>query len=157
MKKIKCRNNFGKFVEIDQNKFFFRPSAYGVIVKSGKVLLLRNKSNGKYWFPGGGVEVGEKIEKGLEREIIEETGLKVEIGELLLTKENFFYYEPLDEAYHAYLFFFKCKPLTGKLLSDESVNDLESEKPRWHKIKSLRKEDFGDLSDEIYNLLQKLS
>jgi len=157
MKKIKCRNNYGKFVEVDQKKFVFRPSAYGVIVNQrGKVLLLENKSSGKYWFPGGGIEIGEKIEEGLRREIREETGLEVKIKKLLLAKENFFYYEPLDEAYHAFLFFYKCIPLSTKLLSDDAVDDLESKKPRWHKIKKLRKEEFSDLNEEIFNLIQKL-
>ena len=62
--------------------------------------------------PGGGVEVGEKIEESLKREIVEETGLSVEIGKMILAKENFFYYQPLDHAFHAFLFFYICKPIT---------------------------------------------
>jgi ADP-ribose pyrophosphatase YjhB (NUDIX family) len=156
MKKIKCRNNYGSLVKINQNKFVFRPSVYGVITNSKhELLLLRNKSNGKYWFPGGGIEIGERIIEGLKREVLEETGLKITVGELLLARENFFYYEPLDEAYHAFLFFYKCEPLSRKIISDKLVNDLESKKPRWYKIKKLKKGEFSDLNEEIYNLIQR--
>lgn len=54
--------------------------------------MLRNKGNGRLWLPGGGVEIGEKIEDGLKREIDEEVGIKIKIGKLVLAKENFFYY-----------------------------------------------------------------
>ena len=109
-KTINCLNNFGNYEDIPVGKFIFRPSAYGFVVNDNQIITLTNKSNGKLWFPGGGIEVGEKLEDGLIREILEETGLKVKINKLVLVKENFFYYKPLDEAYHAFLFFYLCKP-----------------------------------------------
>lgn len=109
MDKIKCKNNFDRIVELPKDKFVFRPSAYGIILDDDKAVFMENKSNGKLWFPGGGVEIGETLEDALKREIMEETGLKVEVGEMILFKENFFYYEPLDEAYHAFLFFLYAK------------------------------------------------
>lgn len=156
MKTIRCKNNFGKFVEIPKNKFFFRPSAYAIIIKDQEILTLTNKSNHKLWFPGGGIQIGEKIEDGLKREVKEETGLSVKIGKMVLFKENFFYYQPLDEAYHAFLFFFVCETKNKKLLADKDVNDLESIKPRWTKINSLTKDIFGDLSEDLYKLINIL-
>ncbi len=153
---INCLNNFGKYEDIPVDKFVFRPSAYGFIVKNSQIITLTNKSNGKLWFPGGGIEVGEKLEDGLIREVLEETGLKIEINKLVLVKENFFYYKPLDEAYHAFLFFYLCKPTTSKLISDNLVDDLESKKPRWTKISEINKDDIADLSDEIYSILRKI-
>jgi len=154
-KTIKCKDNCGNFVEIDKDKFFFRPSAYGVIADSGKVLLMTNKSDKKYWFPGGGIEVGEKLEEGLKREVMEETGLKIKIKRLLLSKENFIYYEPLNEACHCFLFFYECEAITNNLLDDDKVNDLESGKPRWYEIGNLRNGDFCDLNDDVYKLIQQ--
>lgn len=154
---IKCKTNSGEIVEIPLEKFFFRPSAYGFIVKNGKVLVMRNKSNGKIWFPGGGTEMHERLEEGLKREIKEETGLEVEVAELMLAKENFFYYQPLDEAYHAFLFFYLCRPLTDKIVADQDVDDFESEKPRWVKIGDIKKEDISDLEEEIFGCLQRLN
>ncbi|MFA6307402.1 MAG: NUDIX domain-containing protein [Patescibacteria group bacterium] len=156
MKTIRCKNNFGEFVNVDKEKFFFRPSAYAIIIKNQEILTLTNKSNNKLWFPGGGIEIGEKIEDGLKREVKEETDLSIKIGKMVLFKENFFYYQPLDEAYHAFLFFFICKTKNKKLIADKDVNDLESGKPRWTKISSLTKNSFGDLSEELYKLINTL-
>jgi len=157
MKSIKCKNNFGQIVDISLDKFFFRPSVYGLIIDEGRIVTLRNKGNGKIWFPGGGVEIGEKIEDALKREIKEETGLDVNIGKLALFKENFFYYQPLDEAYHAFLFFFVCSVEGSKeLIPDNKVDDLESKKPRWKEIAVIRKEDIGDLEEDLYKTINNL-
>ena len=153
---INCLNNFGKFEDVPVDKFIFRPSAYGFVVNDNQIITLTNKSNGKLWFPGGGIEIDEILEDGLKRETLEETGLEVEIKKLVLTRENFFYYKPLDEAYHAFLFFYLCKSTTTKLLPDNLVDDLESIKPRWTEISSIRKEDISDLSDDIYPILREM-
>lgn len=153
---IRCKNNFGEEVNLPIDKFTFRPSAYGFIIRGDQLLVMRNKSNGKLWFPGGGIEIPESLEKGLKREIKEETGLEIEVGKLVLTKENFFYYQPLDEAYHAFLFFYICRPLTKDLIADQAVNDLESTKPRWVPITSIKPEDISDLSEEIDKVLQEI-
>lgn len=156
MNEISCKNNFDQIVHLPKDKFIFRPSVYGVVFNKGKVLLVRNKSNGKYWFPGGGAEIGEKLDEALKRELKEETNLKINIGELLLFKENFFYYQPLDEAYHAFLFFFLCHP-TNKFDSNYICDDLESEKPQWISIDQIKEEDLSDLKEDLYKMLQSLN
>lgn len=156
MKNIECKNNFGKLVSVPLEKFFFRPSVYGLIVDGEKIVTLRNKGNGKIWFPGGGVEIGEKIDEALKREIKEETGLDVEIGKMVLFKENFFYYQPLDEAYHAFLLFFVCGVKNKKIIPDDKVDDLESKNPRWTEISSIKKEDIGDLGEDLYRTINNL-
>ncbi|MFH1089895.1 MAG: NUDIX domain-containing protein [Candidatus Uhrbacteria bacterium] len=145
MNTIRCKNNSGGYSEISKDKFFFRPSVYGFIIDEGKVVLMNNKSNGKL------------METALKREILEETGLEVDVIKLLLTKENFFYFAPKDAAYHAFLFFYLCRARPNQnLINDGLVNDIESEKPRWIELKTLVKEDFSDLKDEIYKLLKSL-
>lgn len=156
MKTLLCKNNFGKKVKVPSEKFIFRVSVYGLIVKINKILVLRNKSTGKYWFPGGGVEIGEKIDKALRREIKEETGLNVNIGKMVLFKENLFYYQPSDEAFHAFLFFFLCKPKGGELRSDAPDGDLDLERPQWIPIKIIKANKINDFGREVCALLKNL-
>lgn len=58
---------------------FYRVSVKGLVVKDGKVLLLKEApSLGGMWeLPGGGLDFGEDIHEGLRREIEEEMGIKV--------------------------------------------------------------------------------
>jgi 8-oxo-dGTP diphosphatase len=58
----------------------------GILVKSGKILLIRRKNEpfkGSYALPGGFVEYGETVEHCVTREFYEETGLKTGIDQLL--------------------------------------------------------------------------
>jgi len=45
-----------------------------------QVLLTRRTDNGMWCLPGGMIEPGETVAEGCEREILEETGLKVRIN-----------------------------------------------------------------------------
>lgn len=156
MTDITCRNNFDRIVSVPKEKFVFRPSAYGLILRDDKVLLMRNKGDGKLWPPGGGIEIGESREDALHREISEETGLEVEINKYLFVRENFFYFEPTDEAYHAFLFFYLCTPLTNELLSDDMIDDLESERPRWISVDTLHENQIAEFGNDIIEAIKIL-
>jgi len=58
-----------------------------VLDEKGKVLLLKRSKKslnaGKWDLPGGHLDKGESIEEALKREVSEETGLDVEMGEIL--------------------------------------------------------------------------
>ena len=58
-----------------------------VIERDGKVLIARRRketgSGGLWEFPGGRLEDVETPEKGLEREIAEELGVHIHVGDLL--------------------------------------------------------------------------
>lgn len=67
---------------------FFDPKVAAVVLieREGKVLLVRrvmNPQQGKWTVPGGFVDAGEDPRRAAARECLEETGLEVEIGELL--------------------------------------------------------------------------
>jgi ADP-ribose pyrophosphatase YjhB (NUDIX family) len=50
----------------------------GIVRKDDRILVLV-KHNGALDLPGGRVEIGESVRSALQREIDEETGLKIEI------------------------------------------------------------------------------
>ncbi|WP_168706056.1 NUDIX hydrolase [Gordonia paraffinivorans] len=62
--------------------------AVGAVItdEHGRILLVQRRNPpaaGKWSIPGGKVEPGESLEAAVEREILEETGLHVEVCELL--------------------------------------------------------------------------
>ncbi len=60
----------------------------GVVLNdNGEVLLVNDNRNG-WVFPGGQVEVGENMIDAVKREIMEEAGLDVEVGELFCVSSN---------------------------------------------------------------------
>lgn len=58
---------------------FYRVTIKGLVVKNGKILLLKESPeiSGKWELPGGGLDFGEDIHQALRREIEEETGIMV--------------------------------------------------------------------------------
>lgn len=53
----------------------------GLLVVEGRVLLVQQRKQARsYWLlPGGGVDRGEALEAALEREIVEECGIRTEV------------------------------------------------------------------------------
>jgi ADP-ribose pyrophosphatase YjhB (NUDIX family) len=51
--------------------------------EGGRVLLTRRADNGQWCLPGGGVESGESAAEACEREVFEETGLRVRVRRLV--------------------------------------------------------------------------
>ena len=144
MSMIECITFYGNKKLVPRDKLVIRPAVYAIIPTDDKILLVSTRRTKKYYLPGGGVDVGERMEDALKREVREETGIEIEIGEFVRFKEEFFYYDPLDEAFHSFLFFYICKAKTFSLVDDSQVDDGEVEKPRWVDRSSLRAEDFHD-------------
>jgi ADP-ribose pyrophosphatase YjhB (NUDIX family) len=60
------------------------PSVAAVISDEAGRLLLQEKSSGEGWsLPAGAIELGETPEQAIEREVLEETGLRVIHSEIL--------------------------------------------------------------------------
>lgn len=61
--------------------------ARGILVQAGHVLLCRNRKWGHSYLPGGHVEFDEAASAALARELMEEAGLPVRVGEPVLAGE----------------------------------------------------------------------
>lgn len=70
-----------------------RVAVLGVVVHDGKLLCVKHKSYNKprtedFWcIPGGGVDDNEALQDALNREMIEEIGIKPDIGGLLYIQQ----------------------------------------------------------------------
>jgi nucleoside triphosphatase len=76
----------------------------GLIVNDkGEILLVRSyKWGNKYTVPGGHIELGERSEAAIKREVKEEVGLDVEPVKLLMVQEAIF---PVDYVKHEHYIF----------------------------------------------------
>jgi|SRR5215472_8816212 len=87
--------------------------AAGVLIEGGRVLLTQRKEGGHLaglWeFPGGKVEPGEDPRHALERELREELGIEVDVGEIL--DVTFHRYEEADKA--VLLLFYEARRRPG--------------------------------------------
>jgi 8-oxo-dGTP pyrophosphatase MutT (NUDIX family) len=151
---IECTSIYGNKVPVPRSRLRLRAAVYGVIVHGGKVLLIRSRHGGRYYLPGGGIEVGERIEDALKREVREETGIEVEVEGFVHFCEDFFYYDPGDKAYHSLLFYYVCRPMTFDVSDDAQVDDEDAEQPRWVEMAGLQACDFQSHGEMVLGLLQ---
>src|SRR5699024_5352136 len=82
--------------------------AYGLIVKDNKVLVVNN-CGGTWSLAGGGVEQGDTLEQAAVREVDEETGLTIKVGEVAAINEAMF----KEEGDHAIFVTFKAEIISG--------------------------------------------
>lgn len=69
-----------------------RPTARAIIIRQGRILLLRKEyadHGERFALPGGAQEPGESLHQALQRECEEEIGTRVEIGPLLHVADFF--------------------------------------------------------------------
>ena len=70
-----------------------RTSCRGIVIKDNKILLVHELNKDVYMSPGGGVEQGESFERCCRRELMEEVGLDVSVGEHLFTINEYVFDE----------------------------------------------------------------
>lgn len=61
----------------------FRVACSALIERGGEYLLARRRDIGLWNLPGGGLEAGETVETGLEREVLEEIGVMIRVVRLV--------------------------------------------------------------------------
>ncbi len=99
----------------------------GVVVAGSRVLLVRRATEplkGEWSVPGGMLELGEKLRDGVRREVLEETGLVIEPGEVLDVFDSIFTDGQGRTQYHYVLIDFLCRPITGEAKAGTDVSEV---------------------------------
>ena len=97
----------------------------GVVVDDGKVLLVRRRYEplkGHWSLPGGMVEIGETLEAALTRELLEETGLVVDVGPVIEVFDRITPDEDHRIRYHFVLIDYLCWTGGGALRAGSDVD-----------------------------------
>ncbi|SFN41220.1 ADP-ribose pyrophosphatase YjhB, NUDIX family [Izhakiella capsodis] len=93
-----------------------------LIVRDGKLLMVREMDDGGWCLPGGWVDVGDAPRQAAEREVLEETGLQVRATRLLGVWDRNQHGHP-PHPFHIYKLIFLCEELGGELaISHESLD-----------------------------------
>lgn len=107
--------------------------AAGILVEEGRVLVTQRKAGthlaGRWEFPGGKVEAGEDPRDALTRELDEELGIEVAVGDIV---EVTFYPYPDDEKAVLLLFYRVTRAATSGAPHARDVADL-----RWARATEL--------------------
>lgn len=98
-----------------------------MIVADGRALLIRRGQApllGEWSLPGGVLECGETLRDAAIREAREETGLTVEVGEMLGVYERVIRSEDRRVRYHYVLIDFLCRAVEGELKAGSDAADV---------------------------------
>ncbi|AEA47753.1 NUDIX hydrolase [Archaeoglobus veneficus] len=121
-----------------------------VIVENGKILLVKraNEPNRLKWsIPGGCVNVGESLAEALKKEIKEECGLEIEVGDVACVSEEVF--RDGDEIkFHYVIIDFYAKIVGGRLEVGSDALDA-----KWVNLEEV---DSLDVVDFVKRLVDRI-
>jgi 8-oxo-dGTP diphosphatase len=88
-----------------------------IVIEDDRIVLVKRghaPSLGEWSIPGGMLEVGETLRQAAVREVLEETGLHVEVGELLGVFDRIVRDADERTLYHYVLIDFLCRRIAGE-------------------------------------------
>jgi len=102
--------------------------AAAVVRKIDEILLVkraRPPKAGYYSIPGGLVKLGERIGETAKREVLEETGLMVELEKLVDVVDNIVLDEKGKIRFHYVIVNFLARPVGGELKASSDILDVK--------------------------------
>ncbi|NLK01381.1 MAG: NUDIX hydrolase [Clostridia bacterium] len=100
----------------------------GVVLKGDAILLVKRgqaPSKGFWGVPGGCLELGEGLKEGVAREILEECGIEVEVGDLFDVFENLVYDEKRKVQFHYIILDYYARHVSGELRAGSDADDCK--------------------------------
>lgn len=116
--------------------------------EEGKILMVSRKDDRNDWgLPGGKLDGNETVSCALQREVREETGLKV-------TTHNFVFGN-ISETKGYYVFTFLCD-VEGEIHSSEKIKELGEGDIKWGDWEEIETGFFGGYNRHLHYVVDKL-
>ena len=99
----------------------------GVVIEDGRALLIRRGHpplEGEWSIPGGTLEVGEALLDAVQRELAEETGIEVRVGDLIEVFERIFPDKKGHPKYHFVILDYLCEVVHGTARAGSDVTHV---------------------------------
>ena len=106
-----------------------------MVIVEGRALLIRRGSEplrGQWSIPGGTLELGESLEHGVARELLEETGLEVRVLELIEVFDRVYQEDDANRLglvrngpkYHFVIADYLCERISGEAIAGSDVTHV---------------------------------
>jgi len=118
-----------------------------VIVEDDRVVVVRRAREplqGAWSIPGGVLELGETLREGTAREAAEETGLTVQVREVIEVFDRILADPEGRTRFHYVVIDFLCLPLRGELRAGGDVSEV-----RWIHRHELEHLELSEGADEV--------
>jgi 8-oxo-dGTP diphosphatase len=103
-----------------------------VILVDERIVIVKRAHEplaGQWSLPGGTIELGETLEAGVRREMLEETGLAVDVGPVVEVFDRILLDEDQKVRYHFVLIDYLCRATGGRLTPGSDVLDAKAVLP----------------------------
>src|SRR5215831_5162916 len=97
----------------------------GAVFREGRILLVRETSDGKWTLPGGWADVNQSAAECVEREIAEEAGFQVRAGKLDAVWDYRHHGHVSRHPFSIYKMFFRCEIIDGAANAGDETSEVE--------------------------------
>ncbi len=96
----------------------------GVIIKEEKILLVKEKNDGKWTLPGGWADYNLSIKENVTKEVFEESGYRVIPQKLIALQDRNKHNQPAT-AYGIYKAFVECEIIEGRFIPNHETAECD--------------------------------
>ena len=127
------------FGEKTENEYYTRAGVYLVPINNGKVAVVKTPKG--YFFLGGGYEGDETDKECLIRECFEESGYRIEIGDVICSAETFTFHHKVGAFHPVQIYYY------GRL-TDKISGPIETDhKLLWISFDKLKGKMFSQMQN----------
>jgi ADP-ribose pyrophosphatase YjhB (NUDIX family) len=97
----------------------------GVVFRSGKLLLVRERTDGLWTLPGGWADVNDSPSEAVEREVLEESGFRTRAERMLAVFDRARHPHEPPFPFHVYKLFVRCGLQGGEARTTFETSEVD--------------------------------